>query len=135
MIPIPYDDIRVIKPNKYPDDWNNLTLGEQIAAIQKSIAFGMVERAVVMLKEVQDPQAPKIERIIITGGLKQSPLILRVIKDLFGSFKIYVSALEEPFASQSAARGALITAMMLRWDFGAYGRLAKEMCPIKPLEF
>ncbi|TSC52138.1 MAG: hypothetical protein CEO40_263 [Parcubacteria group bacterium LiPW_72] len=129
---VPY---KVIKPNEYPNDWNDWTLAQQIATIQKSIAFEMVERAAGMLKEVKDPQAPKIERVIVTGGLKQSPLILRVIKDLLGSFDIYVSALEEPFASQSAARGALITAMMPRWDFGAYGRLAKEMCPIKPLEF
>lgn len=133
---VPYDLISVIKPNEYPDDWNNWTLAKQIATIQKSIAFGMVEIVKDIYKEVQDPQAPKIERLILTGGLKQSPLIQKIIRHhLDFLFDICVSALEEPFASQSAARGALITTMMPRWDFGAYGRLAKEMCPIKPLEF
>lgn len=134
---VSYVHIRVIKPNEYPDDWNDRTLNEQIATIQKSIAFRMVEMVGGMLKEVNDPQAPKIERVILTGGLKQSPLIqitIRHFLEFFGSFKIFVSALEEPFASQSAARGALITAMMPSWDFDAYARLAKEICPLKPLE-
>lgn len=131
------DKALLIKPDQYPNNFDQLTLGAQVASIQKSIAFEMVERFADMIQSVKDPDASPIKRILITGGMKRSRFLLQAIEHylmlLCPRIEILVSALEEPFADQGAARGAMMTAMLGTGEFEDYQKLVTKLCPTKPL--
>ncbi len=132
-----FDDVQPIKPGTTPGHLAEWELSRQAAAIQKSIAFEIVERVADMLLEVQDLEAPTIKKVVITGGLKRSPFLLYAIayylRNLAPTLKLYVSGLSAPFSEQAAARGAMITAMIRTGRFHDYCSVARTICPIEPL--
>ncbi|MFA4872695.1 MAG: FGGY family carbohydrate kinase [Patescibacteria group bacterium] len=117
----------------YPRGWNKLSIAAKVASIQHSIAGELV----YLVRELcEEMPGIKIEKVILTGGLSRSLFFQKAIKShlawLF--LPLFVTAQTGPAAFKSAARGALINAMV---GVGAYPDLQAaiaELCPIKPYQ-
>lgn len=118
----------------YPENWGTLTLTEKVASTQASIAVRFLSLVREMLGEA--PGAPEIKRFILTGGMSQSRFFQNIfavgLPTLVEDAEVLVSNCQGPLANKSAARGAMINAMV---GVGKYPNLSSataEFCPLKP---
>jgi sugar (pentulose or hexulose) kinase len=105
------EKILLVRPNKIPQEWNELAWPDKIASIQTSIVCELLLLVKKMSIEIDDPRAPKINRVILTGGLSRSPFFQRAFKTglklLSSDFSFYVSKRKGPLAYKPAVLGAL----------------------------
>ncbi len=116
---------------QYPESFHDLSLSEQVASTQFSIALELLLLVRRLLLEVNNPDAA-IERFVLTGGLCQSPWMRWVLHTgltrLAPHAKVCVSARRDKLAFQSATYGAIINAIVQ----GNYPRLPETIAHLCP---
>ncbi|MBI82057.1 MAG: hypothetical protein CMJ81_02575 [Planctomycetaceae bacterium] len=120
----------------YPPGFDDLPWPSQVASTQFSIALELVKLVQEMLMEVQDVEWGST-RVVLTGGLCQSPFIRAVLqsglKQLAPSVSVCVSARSDRLAFQSATYGALINSMLLG-DYAHLRETSERLCPQRDCE-
>lgn len=100
-------------PSIASSGWSELSVGQQIASMQLSIAAGLLSYAQDILLFLGDA---KPHDCVLTGGLSQSPFFQAAItagmETLAPGCQVFVSSRTGPSRFQAAARGALMAAML-----------------------
>lgn len=121
------------KRSEYPANWQQLSLGEQVASTQISITLELLLLVRAMLAEA--PSAPAVKRFVLTGGLSQAPLMQQAfhagIQILSPGGQALVSALDDKLSFQTAAYGALLNALLPQRQGDLVG-IVRDLCPLKP---
>jgi len=120
----------------YPENWEKIPLDVKVASVQASISAALIKLVGIMLTEVRG--AAPITRVVLTGGLSQSPFFRQIFKNaLFAvnpDLQLLISDRQGPLASQAATFGALINAMVGAGEYPNLGTAISELCPLKPCD-
>jgi sugar (pentulose or hexulose) kinase len=117
----------------YPEGWKKLSLEEQVASTQYSIAFALAKLVETILAEVIDKREPKIERIILTGGISQSIFFQQAFREIIqnqlrAELPILISDRQGPMAAQAATAGAMTNAMIGAEIYPNLERAVNDLC-------
>lgn len=117
----------------YLDGFENMSMAQQVASVQASIAMDIGHLVDAMVVEIED-ETPVIERLVLTGGLVRSKLVKEIFINAFPDFDMYVSSRQGPLAYQTATFVALINAMVGVDDYDNLDSAIEALCPLKQIK-
>ena len=113
LISCPPDQVQPHDVYRWPA-LDRLARGEQIASVQFSIVREMLLKVATMQREVKPP-APRLKRIILTGGLVQAPLVRELLHAglsiLAPTATVWLNHRPGPLAVKTDALGAMYNAL------------------------
>jgi sugar (pentulose or hexulose) kinase len=120
----------------YPKGWDKLTVGEQVASMQASIAVLMLRLVEEQMDEVK---TPPITRFVISGGMSQSEFLQGVLamglKWLAGpTCDVLVSARTGSLANKAAVLGAMFTAMAGTKGYPSLSDVVDKLCTLRLIQ-
>jgi hypothetical protein len=103
---------------RYRAGWTRLSLARKVASVQWSIALELLGHVKRILAEI--PDASHVERVVLTGGLSQSPFFQQVflagIDVLAPGRQAAISGRTGPLRYKTSAYGALLNARLPEWS-------------------